>query len=174
MCESLLPLLFVWAGGYHSGDMRTPYVTHIFGANALAKVQGRIGWLTAEVASSIAWPEDDVWVNYDGVEYVLHGARQKGNHFTAPCISTPTDQDHVDEALSQLYRFTSVLGYYKRGYVDITGRTWGTHIIRYSNPSDKFTTLMQGERGASAAITCRSSRTTRCARRLHSCAKGAG
>ncbi len=49
--------------------MKTPYIPHIFGANALAKVQGRFGWLTVGVASSIAWPEDDVWIEYDGVEY---------------------------------------------------------------------------------------------------------
>lgn len=124
--------------------MKTPYIPHLFGADALGKVQGRHGWLTVGVASSIAWPEDDVWVDYDGVEYFLHGARQEGEHRIAPCISTPSDQDHVDEALSWLYRFTSVLGFYKRGYVDITGRTWGTHMIRYSNPRDTFTTLLQG------------------------------
>jgi hypothetical protein len=124
--------------------MKIPYVPHLFGADALAKVQGRFGWLTVGVASSIAWPEDDVWVNYDGVEYVLHGARHEGKHAIAPCISTPSDQNHVDEALSRLYRLTSVLGFYKRGYVDITGMTWGTNMIRYANPRDTFTTPLQG------------------------------
>lgn len=124
--------------------MKTPYIPHLFGADALAKVQGRHGWLTVGVASSIAWPEDDVWVDYDGVEYVLHGAKQEGEHRIAPCISTPSDRDHVDGALSLLYRFTSVLGFYKRGYVDITGRIWGTRMIRYANPRDTFTTLLQG------------------------------
>ncbi|AJX17092.1 hypothetical protein BW23_1164 [Burkholderia ubonensis MSMB22] len=109
-----------------------------------------MGWVTVGVASSIAWPQDDVWVEYDGVEYLFHGARQQGEHHIAPCISTPADQDHVDEALSRLYRFTSVLGFYKRGYVDITGQNWGTHMIRYSNPRDNFTTTLQGgERGFS-------------------------
>lgn len=89
-------------------------------------------------------PADDIWVNYDGVEYLLHGARQEGNHVTAPCISTPSDQGQIDEALGRLYRFTSVLGFYKRGYVDITGRTWGTGMIRYSNPRDTFMTPLQG------------------------------
>jgi hypothetical protein len=124
--------------------MKTPYVPHLFGADALAKVKGRFGWLTVGVASSIAWPEDDVWIEYDAVEYVLHGARQEGEHSIAPCISTPSEQNDVDQALSRLYRFTSVLGFYKRGYVDITGRTWGTHMIRYSNARDTFTTVLQG------------------------------
>jgi hypothetical protein len=123
--------------------MKTPYVPHLFGADALAKLEGRFGWLTVGVAASIAWPEDDVWVEYDGVEYLFHGARQEGEHRIAPCISTPSDQAHVDEALSRLYRFTSVLGYYKRGYVDITGQTWGTRMIRYCNHRDTFTTLLQ-------------------------------
>jgi len=129
--------------------MKTPYVSHLFGADALAKVRGRFGWLTVGVASSIAWPEDDVWIEYDGVEYLLHGARQEGEHRIAPCISTPADKDHVDEALSRLYRFTSVLGFYKRGYVDITGRTWGSHMIRYSNAQSTFTLLQGGKRSFS-------------------------
>jgi hypothetical protein len=83
--------------------MRTPYVPHLFGAEALAKVQGRRGWLTAGVTSSIAWPQDDVWINYDSVEYLLHGARQEGDRTIAPCISTPSmRQEEIDQALSRL------------------------------------------------------------------------
>jgi len=107
-------------------------------------VQGRVGWLTVGVASSIAWPADDVWVSYDEIEYVLHGVRQEGNHVIAPCISTPSEQSHIDEALSRLYRFTSVLGYYKRGYVDITSRTWGTNMTRHVNLGGTITTTLQG------------------------------
>lgn len=123
--------------------MKTPYVPHLFGADALAKVEGRRGWLTVGVASSIAWPQDDVWVNYDGIEYLLHGVRQEGERFIAPCISTPASQDGLNEAQSRLYRLTSVLGFYKRGYVDITGSTWGTAMIRYANARDTFTTPTQ-------------------------------
>lgn len=128
--------------------MKTPYVPHLFGADAIAKVQGHFGWLTVGVASSIPWPEDDVWIEYDAFEYLLHGAEQKGEHSVSPCISTPSDQNHVDEALSRLYRFTSVLGFFKRGYVDVTGRTWGSRVIRYSNPRDTYTTLLQGGKRA--------------------------
>jgi len=112
--------------------MKTPYVPHLFGDDALAKVAGRFGWLTAGITSSIAWPQDDVWVEYDGKEYLLHGARQEGEHRHTPCISTPANREHVDEALSHLYRFTSVLGFYKGGYVDITGQIWGSRVIQYS------------------------------------------
>lgn len=124
--------------------MKTHYVPHFFGNDAVKKVQGRIGWLTVGVASSIAWPEDDVWVKYDGVEFFLHGARQEDDCNVAPCISTPSKHEHTDNALSRLYRFTSVLGYFKRGYVDITGSIWGSRMVRYSNPRDTFTTLLQG------------------------------
>lgn len=106
--------------------MKTPYVPHLFGADALAKVANRVGWLTVGVASSIAWPEDDVWVEYDNAEYLLHGASQEGEHRIAPCISTPADRNQIDEALTRLYRFASVLGYFKRGYVDISHfEGWG-------------------------------------------------
>ncbi|VWC75880.1 hypothetical protein BLA39750_00867 [Burkholderia lata] len=110
----------------------------------MAKVGDRIGWLTVGVASSVAWPEDDVWVEYDHTEYLLHGARLEGERRIAPCISTPADREQIDEALSRLYRFASVLGFFKRGYVDITGHTWGGHMIRYVSPRDTFTTSLQG------------------------------
>ncbi len=126
--------------------MKTPYVPHLFGDDALAKVAGRFGWLTAGVTSSIAWPEDDVWVEYDGNEYLLHGARQEDGHRLTPCISTPANRDQVDEALSHLYRFTSVFGFYKRGYVDITGQIWGSRMIRYSAGNSHQTLLQAGTR----------------------------
>lgn len=123
--------------------MKAPYVPHYFGADALAKVQGRLGWLTVGVGSSIAWPEDDVWVEYDGGEYLLLGVSKEGEHRNSPCISTPAAKDDVDAALSRLYRFASVLGYFKRGYVDITGRVWGSCIVRYANLRDTVTTVTQ-------------------------------
>lgn len=125
-------------------NMKTPYVPHIFGTEAAAKTQGRVGWLTVGVVSSIAWTQEDVWLQYDGQEYLLRGVKQEGEMNMSPCISTPCDHDHVDEALSRLYRFVSLLGYFKRGYVDITGRTWASFPIRYGNPRDTFTTLTQG------------------------------
>lgn len=125
-------------------SIKTPYVPHIFGAEAAAKVQGRVGWLTVGVVSSIAWPQEDVWLQYDGQEYLLRGAKEESDRTTSPCISTPCDKDHIDEALSRLYRFVSVLGYFKRGYVDITGRTWASFPIRYANLRDTFTTVTQG------------------------------
>lgn len=125
--------------------MKTPYVPHFFGADILTKTEGRLGWATVSVASSIAWPQEDVLVEYDSVEYILHGARQEGAHRFAPAISTPAaDQQHFDEALSRLYRFTSILGFFKRGYVDITGRMWGTHMNRYAAAPDAITALLQG------------------------------
>lgn len=126
--------------------MKTPYVPHLFGEDANAKVQGRHGWLTVGVVSSIAWPQEDVWLLYDGQEYLLRGVTQQGERITSPCISAPCDSDNVDEALSRLYRFVSVLGYFKRGYVDITGWTWGSFPILYVNPPDTVTGSLEGNR----------------------------
>lgn len=123
--------------------MKTPYVPHYFGADAIRKAQDRIGWLTIGVVSSIAWPEDDVWVDYDGGEFFLHGVKKEGDRWNSPCISTPCAKADDDVALSRLFRFASILGYFKRGYVDITGRVWGSRIIRYANPRDTFTTVTQ-------------------------------
>ena len=128
--------------------MKTPYIPHFFGADAIDRVEGRVGWLTVGVVSSIAWPQDDVWVEYDGAEYLLLGVDAEREHHNSPCIVTPTGRDEIDAALSRVYRFASVLGYFKRGYVDITGQVWGSRIVRYANPHDTFTTLTQaGKKG---------------------------
>ncbi|WP_317201312.1 methylamine utilization protein MauJ [Janthinobacterium sp.] len=128
--------------------MKTPYVPHLFGDEAAAKVQQRRGWLTVGVVSSIAWPPADVWLQYDGCEYLLRGAEQAGDGTTSPCISTPCGRDQIDEALSRLYRFVSVLGYFKRGYVDITGRDWAGAPTTYRDPRNTFTTALEGGRKA--------------------------
>ncbi|WP_322034594.1 methylamine utilization protein MauJ [Burkholderia sp. BCC1970] len=130
--------------------MKTPYVPHLFGADALAKAADQNGWLTVGVASSIAWPIDDTWVQYDGSEYLLHGVRQEGERRIAPSVSTPATRDEIDDALSRLYRFVSVLGFFKRGYVDITSRNWSAHIMRNVTMGEPLSTLLQGgERGFS-------------------------
>jgi len=111
--------------------MRTPYIPHVVGEEAMAKVTGRRGWLSVSVVASIAWPEQDVWLEYDGSEYIVRGAMRPSAKKPAPCIHTPSARDD-DEALARIYRFTSILGFFLGGYVDITGRTWGTFPIDYA------------------------------------------
>ncbi len=126
--------------------MKTPYVPHLFGVAAFDRITGRRGWLSVGVASSIAWSQEDVWIEYDGHEYFLQGVKreQEGRGRSAPGISTPAEQDNLDEAMARLYRFTSILGFYKRGYVDITSRIWGTSLIRYGAVRDVYTEVLQG------------------------------
>lgn len=123
--------------------MRTPYVPHVFGDAAIAKARTEHGWLTAGVASSIAWTEDDVLVEYDGVSFLLRSGRG-GMGPVSPCISTHCERDDTDVALARVLRFVSVLGWYKRGYVDVVGHIWSTHPMLYGHPRDVFTTLTQG------------------------------
>ncbi|WP_156970768.1 methylamine utilization protein MauJ [Andreprevotia chitinilytica] len=126
--------------------MKTPYVPHLFGDEATAKIQGKHGWLTVGVVSSLAWPQEDVWLQYNSQEYLLRGANQQADgRTTSPTISTPCDNKQIDEALSRLYRFVSLLGYFKRGYVDITGmRTWAGSPILHVSLQDAVTTLTLG------------------------------
>jgi len=112
--------------------MKTPYVPHLFGEAAKAKLTSRHGWLTAGVVSSIAWPQEDVWVQYDGQEYVLRGAKG-GDNKHPPCISTPCARGDVDAATTRVYLFASVLGWFKGGHVDVTGTVWGTGPILYGS-----------------------------------------
>lgn len=126
--------------------MKTPYVPHLFGSNALERIKDRRGWLSVGVVSSIAWSQEDVWVEYDGHEYFLQGVKFEHEREvrSAPGISTPVEQGNVDDAMARLYRFTSILGFYKRGYVDITNRTWGGSIVRHGRAQDVYTELTQG------------------------------
>lgn len=122
--------------------MKTPYVPHLFGEAAQAKLTSRQGWLTAGVVSSIAWPQEDVWVLYDSHEYVLRGALG-GDNKHPPCISTPSTRGDLDAATTRVYQFASVLGWFKGGHVDVTGTVWGTGPIRYGS-RDTFTTTLEG------------------------------
>jgi len=130
--------------GFGVTELKTPYVPHLFGEAVQTKLTSRLGWLTAGVVSSIAWPQEDVWVLYDGHEYVLRGV--KGNDNTnPPCISTPSSRSDLDEATKRVYQFSSVLGWFKGGYVDVTGTVWGTRPILYGS-RDTFTTTLDGGR----------------------------
>ncbi|MDQ6211521.1 methylamine utilization protein MauJ [Achromobacter insolitus] len=122
--------------------MNTPYVPHLFGDAVQEKLKFRQGWLTVGIASSVAWPQDDVWVKYDGHEYVLRGA--KGwEEKRSPCISTPCRQDDIEAGQTRVYQFASVLGWFKGGYVDPTGSIWGTSPMLYGS-RDTFTTTLEG------------------------------
>lgn len=122
--------------------MKTPYVPHLFGDAAQAKLKSRLGWLTAGVASSIAWPQEDVWVLYDGHEYVLRGSKG-GDDKRPPCISTPSSRGDLDAAATRVYLFASVLGWFKGGHVDVTGSIWGSGPALYGS-RDTFTTTLDG------------------------------
>ena len=122
--------------------MKTPYVPHLFGDAAQAKLKSRLGWLTAGVASSIAWPQEDVWVLYGGHEYVLRGSKG-GDDKRPPCISTPSSRRDLDAAATRVYLFASVLGWFKGGHVDVTGNIWVSGPALYAS-RDTFTTTLDG------------------------------
>lgn len=126
--------------------MKTPYVPHLFGVAGLDRVNGHQGWMSAGVASSIAWSQEDVWIEYGGHEYFLHGVKHEQGRegYSAPGISTPAEQGNTEEAMERLYRLSSILGFYKRGYVDITHGNWGTGIIRFGAVRDFYTEIIQG------------------------------
>jgi hypothetical protein len=122
--------------------MRTPYIPHIVGEEAMAQVRGRRGWLSVGITSSVPWPEQDVWLEYDGAEYILRGAKRPSDseHTPSPCIHSPAPKQS-DEELARLYRFVSIMGYFLGGYVDITGTTWGSHPIAYVGLRDRGSML---------------------------------
>lgn len=124
--------------------MKTPYVPHLFGDAAQAKMRSRQGWLTTCVDSSVAWPKEDVWILYDGHEYVLSGTKGSEEK-RAPCIYTPCPRGDFDGASTRLYMFASVLGWFKGGYVDLSRSVWGSGPVPYVS-RDTFTTTLDGSK----------------------------
>lgn len=103
---------------------------HLFGEVVEQKLASRLGWLTAGVASSIPWPSCDVCVQYAGDEYFLRGTK-RDERTSPPCITIACNKDGADEAIAKIYRFTSILSWFKGGYVDVSGYIWGSHPVLY-------------------------------------------
>jgi hypothetical protein len=125
--------------------MKTPYVPHIFGEKVQHKLRCNHGWLTAGVASSIAWPTFDVCVVYAGDEYFLRGTKQN-DKFSAPCITIACKDGCQDEAIGKIYRFTSILSWFESGYVDVSGYTWGNFPLLYGGSRTVYSSLSAGEK----------------------------
>lgn len=81
--------------------MQTPCVLHTFGDEVMRKLTSRMGWLTAGVDSSVAWPSLDVCVQYAGDEYFLRGTSQ-GDRPSPPGITVACDDNNPDEAITKV------------------------------------------------------------------------
>lgn len=124
-----------------------PYIQHEFGEDAESHFSTALGWLTAACSASIAWPQDDVRVNYDGDDYFLRGIRDRNGHRSGPAISMRCAHGHENEMMGKVFRFASILGWYKQGYVDVGGYVTGTHPILYSEPQSQASLLAGGKYG---------------------------
>lgn len=124
-----------------------PYVQHEFGDVAEAHYGTHLGWLTVAVHSSIAWPQEDVRVVYDGDDYFLRGVRERGGHMSAPAITMRCNDESTNEVLAKIYRFASILGWFKRGYVDVGGYVTSSHAILYSEQTTGTSLLAGGPHG---------------------------
>lgn len=120
--------------------MAGPYVPHHVGDAVDRKLRSRRGWLTAGVATSIPWPPSDVWVTYDGDDYILRGSK-RNEQPSPPGITVACDRDNVDDALKNVYRFTSILGWYRGGFVDVSGHVYGTHPVLYGDPRNVYSSV---------------------------------
>lgn len=117
-----------------------PYVPHYIGEAVDQKLQSRHGWLTAGVASSIPWPPADVWGTYDGDDYILRGTK-RNDQPSPPGITIACDRDNVDDALAKVYRFTSILGWYNGGFVDVSGYLVSSHSVLYGDPRNIYSSI---------------------------------
>lgn len=110
--------------------MRTPYIPHVFGEAVDQRLRSQIGWFTGAVASSIPWPAKDVWIQYAGDDFILRGT-ENGEQRQAPAITMPGVMQRRDECLAKLYRFTSVLGWFCDGFVDVVDIMHGSRAVSF-------------------------------------------
>ena len=111
--------------------MRTSYIPHTFGDEVGRKLGSRRGWLTAGVACSIPWPSLDVCVKCAGDEFFVRGGERDGKSSPPGITIACSGGGDADEAISKIYRFTSVLSWFEGGYVDVMGYAWGSHPTLY-------------------------------------------
>jgi hypothetical protein len=120
-----------------------PYIPHIFGDAVTDLYRRHRGWLTAAVHHSIPWPEKDVLLRYDGEDYFLRGLKQQEDRLSDACITVRFNNEaDLYPTLNRIYRFTSVLGWFKRGYVDVGGYVYGSHPILCSSGRQPYMPVM--------------------------------
>lgn len=121
-----------------------PYINHEFGVDAQAHYAKARGWLTAACSTSIAWPEEDIKVTYDGDDYFLRGVQDHGGHKSSPAISMRCALGDANNVLAKLYRFASVLSWFKGGYVEVGGYVTSSHAVLYGEPQSLVSILSGG------------------------------
>lgn len=127
------------------------YIPHSCGDAVNLLYRSHRGWLTAAVHTSIAWPEKDVMLQYDGDDYFLRGLKQGENVQGSPCISMRCSTAETNTTLNKLYRFSSILGWFMRGYVDVVGHITGSHPTLYTLGPYPHMSIMAG---ASHGFNC--------------------
>ncbi|WP_413964748.1 methylamine utilization protein MauJ [Delftia tsuruhatensis] len=124
-----------------------PYIVHEFGTDAESHYSAMRGWLTAACYTSIAWPESDVRLNYDGDDYFLRGAQIRNGRRDTPGITMRCQRGQESEVMGKILRFASILGWFKRGYVDVGGYVAGSHANLYSEGQGQSTMIACGPHG---------------------------
>ncbi len=124
-----------------------PYVLHESGDDVEVHYRSHLGWLTAACSSSIPWPEKDVRVVYDGDDYFLRGVGTRQGRRGTPALTMRCTSGQTLEILAKMYRFASVLGWFKGGYVDIGGYITGSHPVLYSEPQSFVSVVAGGPHG---------------------------
>lgn len=124
-----------------------PYVLHELGDDVQAHYRSHLGWLTAACSSSVPWPEKDVRVVYDGDDYFLRGIGDCAGLRGTPALTMRCASGETIGVLAKMYRFASVLGWFKGGYVDIGGYITGSHPVLYSEPQGFGNVVAGGPHG---------------------------
>lgn len=123
-----------------------PYIEHIFDEDVQPLYRQHRNWLTCSVHFSIAWPKKDVAITYDDTQFFLRGLKQLEEN-NVPCISVRLLEDEDKfETLNKVYKFASILGWYNRGFVDISGYMTSSHPILYDAGGRIFAPTMQYEK----------------------------
>ena len=102
----------------------SPYVEHIFDEELKLVIDSQNGWLSCAIHHSIPWPHKNTGVRYLDRLYVFMGVEEKQNPSKSPCLLVKLEQkEETDTVLADVYKFLSILGWYKNGYLDVIHST---------------------------------------------------
>lgn len=126
-----------------------PYIEHRFdqGVEDILKNRG-VGWLSFAIHTSIAWPQDDVALNYEGCWYILKGVDPSKNHGACLLVQYDSEEDKKLK-VKKTYLFASILGWFKGGVVDVENYISSSHPCIYGGSTILGLTTQAGTKNFS-------------------------
>jgi len=95
-----------------------PHIEHITDQEVAVFVEKKYHWIYCHVNTSVGWPSKNQSITYKGWIMVIHGFQPTSEKHNLPVFSIWHEKaENQDLALKIAYDFSSVMGWFLRGYV---------------------------------------------------------